>query len=86
MNETYVECLVKKETPIYMKLLKILTIMLAACFVILGFITLIAMIIGVLLCVAAYFVYLNCDLEYEYLYVDKELSVDKIMAKMNLVL
>ena len=81
MNETYVECLVKKETPIYMKLLKILTIMLAACFVILGFITLIAMIICVLLCVAAYFVYLNCDLEYEYLYVDKELSVDKIMAK-----
>ena len=81
MNETYVECLVKKETPIYMKLLKILTIMLAACFVMLGFITLIAMIIGVLLCVAAYFVYLNCDLEYEYLYVDKELSVDKIMAK-----
>ena len=81
MNETYVECLVKKETPIYMKLLKTLTIMLAACFVMLGFITLIAMIIGVLLCVAAYFVYLNCDLEYEYLYVDKELSVDKIMAK-----
>ena len=31
--------------------------------------------------VAAYFIYMNADLEYEYLYVDKELSVDKIMAK-----
>ncbi len=25
--------------------------------------------------------YLNSDLEYEYLYVDKELTVDKVMAK-----
>ena len=31
--------------------------------------------------VAAYFVYLNSDVEYEYLYVDKELTVDKVMAK-----
>lgn len=81
MNETYVECLVKRETPAYMKLLKILVIMLAVCFIILGLFTVVAMIIGVLLCIGAYFVYLNCDLEYEYLYVDKELSVDKIMAR-----
>ena len=81
MNETYVEWLVKRKTPAYMKLLKILSIMLAVCFVLLGFITIVAMIIGVLLCVGAYFIYLNSDLEYEYLYVDKELTIDKIMAK-----
>ena len=40
-----------------------------------------AMIIGILLGVAAYFVNLNADLEYEYLYVDKELAVDKVLAK-----
>lgn len=61
--------------------LKILTIMLTVCFVLLGFFLLPAMIIAVLLGVAAYFVYLNSDVEYEYLYVDKELTVDKVMAK-----
>ena len=81
MNETYVEWLVKRNTPAYMTLLKILTIMLTVCFVLLGFFLLPAMIIAVLLGVAAYFVYLNSDVEYEYLYVDKELTVDKVMAK-----
>ena len=81
MNETYVEIMVKKKTPVYMSLLKILTIMLAVCFVLLGMWYLPAFIIGVVMGVAAYFIYMNADLEYEYLYVDKELSVDKIMAK-----
>ena len=81
MNETYVEWLVKRKTPAYMTLLKILTIMLTVCFVLLGFFLLPAMIIAVLLGVSAYFIYLNSDVEYEYLYVDKELTVDKVMAK-----
>ena len=81
MNETYVEWLVKRKTPAYMTLLKILTIMLTVCFVLLGFFLLPAMIIAVLLGVAAYFIYLNSDVEYEYLYVDKELTVEKVMAK-----
>ncbi len=81
MNETYVEWLVKRKTPAYMTLLKILSIMLAVCFVLLGLILVPAMIIGVILCVVAYFVYQNADVEYEYLYVDKELTVDKVLAK-----
>ncbi len=81
MNETYVEWLVKRKTPAYMLLLKFLTIILAACFILLGFLFMPAMIIGILLGVAAYFVNLNADLEYEYLYVDKELAVDKVLAK-----
>lgn len=81
MNETYVEWMVKKKTPAYMKMLKILCIMLAVCFILLGMLYTVAMIIGLVLAVAAYIVSINCDLEYEYLYVDKELSVDKIMAK-----
>ncbi len=81
MNETYVECLVKRKTPIYMVFLKILSMVLAACFVLVGFVFLPALIIGVLIGVGAYFLYLNADLEYEYLYVDKEISVDKVMAK-----
>lgn len=81
MNETYVEWLIKKKTPAYMTLLRILTIMLAVCFVLLGFILWPALIIGVVIGVAAYFIYMNSDLEYEYLYVDKELTIDKVMAK-----
>ena len=42
-------------------------------------------VISVILTVAsalgAYFIKLNSEIEYEYLYLDKELSVDKIMAK-----
>ncbi|MBO5056138.1 MAG: hypothetical protein J6C64_07285 [Lachnospiraceae bacterium] len=81
MNETYVEWLVKKKTPAYLAFLKILTIMLAVCFIVVGFVFLPALLIGVIMAVAAYFVYLNSDLEYEYLYVDKELTIDKVMAK-----
>lgn len=81
MNETYVEWLVKKKTPPYMAFLKILTIMLAVCFILFGFIFFPAMLVGIVFGVIAYFVYLNADLEYEYLYVDKELTVDKVMAK-----
>lgn len=83
MNETYVELLVKKKTPAMMAFLKVLTIMLAVCFLLVGFGLMIlpALLIGVVMAIAAYFIYLNSDLEYEYLYVDKELSVDKIMAK-----
>ncbi len=81
MNETYVELLVKKKTPIYMAFLKILTMMLAVCFVLVGTVLWPALIIGVVMGIAAYFIYLNADVEYEYLYLDKELTVDKIMAK-----
>ena len=81
MNETYVECLVKKKTPTYMKFLKILTIMLAVCFILIGFVFLIGLLLGIISAVIAYFVYQNADLEYEYLYVDKELTIDKVMAK-----
>ncbi len=81
MNETYVEVLVKRKAPIYMSFLKILTIMMTVCFVLLGAVIGPAIIIGVVMGIAAYFIYLNADVEYEYLYVDRELSIDKIMAK-----
>lgn len=81
MNETYVEWLVKRKTPPYLVFLKIVSIMLAACFILLGLLLWPALLIGVLLGLAAYFIYMRSELEYEYLYVDKELTVDKVMAK-----
>lgn len=81
MNETYVEWLVKRKTPAYMKLLRILFIMLTVCFVLIGLILIPALLIGIALGVVSYFIYMNSELEYEYLYVDRELTVDKVMAK-----
>lgn len=81
MNETYVEWLVKRKTPAYMAFLKILFTVLAVFFVLIGLLLLPALLIGAICGVAAYFITLNADLEYEYLYVDKELTVDKVMAK-----
>lgn len=83
MNESYVELLVKRETPLKDKILYGFVIACAAAFAILFFLTSnIIMLLGVILFgVAAYFAYMNVNLEYEYLYVDKELTVDKIMAK-----
>ncbi len=82
MNETYVECLVKKKSNPMMKFLKLLTIMLAICFVLLGMsIFWPALVLGVPLAIVAYFITMNSDIEYEYLYVDKELVVDKVMNK-----
>lgn len=81
MNETYVEWMVKRKAPAYMVLLKFVFVILTVCFVLLGMVLIPAMLIGIAFGVGAYFINLHANLEYEYLYVDKELTVDKVMAK-----
>lgn len=81
MNETYVEWLVKRKTPAYLIFLKILFIMMTVCFFLAGLIFAPALLIALLMGIAAYFITMNANLEYEYLYVDKELTVDKVMNK-----
>jgi len=81
MSETYVECLVKAKPSMLGKFLKILLIMLTVVFALAMVIIPLAIILAVLTGVGAYFVNLYTDLEYEYLYLDKELVVDKVMAK-----
>ena len=82
MSDMYVECLVKTKQKAVGKFFKTLLIMLAAVF---GFFTLLGVVlafVAAVLCgVGAYFVNLYTDLEYEYLYVDKELTIDKVLAK-----
>ena len=55
--------------------------MMTVCFFLAGLIFAPALLIALLMGVAAYFITMNANLEYEYLYVDKELSVDKVMNK-----
>lgn len=82
MSDTYVECLVKAKSSTIGKFCKIVLIMLTVVFGLLAIAgVIVAMIAAVVTGVAAFFVNLNTDLEYEYLYLDKELVVDKVMAK-----
>lgn len=81
VSETYVECLVARKPSFVIRVLKAVLIMLTAFFVLVG----VAFIPGFLLAIAtgvgAYFSHMNADVEYEYLYLDKEISIDKVMAK-----
>lgn len=83
MNETYVECLVKRETHVVLRFLKYLLYALTVIIGLFSLLTnfLLGFIAAIALGVGAYFLNLNTDIEYEYLYVDKEISVDRIMAK-----
>lgn len=82
MSDAYVECLVKAKPSPVGKFFKILLIVVAVvCFFGLMIGIPLAFIPMLLAGVGAYFVNLYTDLEYEYLYLDKELTVDKVMAK-----
>ena len=76
MNESYVECLVAKKPSSGMKALKVFLIVLAVIFFLLSMLNAL-MWPGI----GAYFTSLNASVEFEYLYVDKEISVDKILNK-----
>jgi hypothetical protein len=85
MSETYVECLVKGKPSTAAKIFKvvliiILVILILAMFTFLGSIGLfLAIVVGA----GLYFVNLYTDIEYEYLYLDKEISVDRVLGKSN---
>ena len=84
MSEVYVECLVQAKNSGFLKFLQVFLVILA---VVLAFFGISffwpALLAAVGAGVGAYFCYLNSDIEYEYLYLDRELSVDKVMAKSN---
>ncbi|MBO4900154.1 MAG: hypothetical protein J5509_07670 [Lachnospiraceae bacterium] len=81
-SETYVECLVSRKPSPLMKFLKILLIMLAVAFVFLGLLGyFVAMLLGIVFGVGAYFVSQQVLIEYEYLYLDREITIDKIMGQ-----
>ncbi|MFI3201985.1 MAG: DUF6106 family protein [Eubacteriales bacterium] len=79
MSDMYKEFMVKREKSTIATIGKVVLIVIAT----LGFLSanLIGYILAAVLGVGAYLLHLNGDLEYEYLYLDRELTVDKIMAK-----
>lgn len=83
MSESYVEVMVKKEGTLLGKLLNLVVTFLIIFSVVLFILSLnpIVLIGTILFGVAMYFVRMKTNLEFEYLYVDKELTIDKIMNK-----
>lgn len=84
MSESYVECLIARKPSFVMHFLKLFLIMLTVGLVLVGFIFMPGipgLLLAAVAAVGAYFAYMNADIEYEYLYVGKEISVDKVMAK-----
>lgn len=83
MNESYKELLVKKQSGVKEKAIRVACLVPTICIGILTLLTgnMVFFLITVILGVAVYFVFQQTDIEYEYLYLDKEISIDKIMAK-----
>ena len=82
MNEVYYEILVAKKKVPFMKTVQIMFAVMAGFFV---FAMMIGMWWGLILAVAfgvaSYFLKMFVDIEFEYLYIDKELQIDRILAK-----
>jgi len=86
LNDTYIEILVKKQPKSWYSFVKGLFLFSSIWVLgVLGLlqINLIFIVLGILLFVATYFIFQELDLEYEYLYVNGELTVDKIMGKSS---
>ena len=82
-DNSYVECLVESKASPLVKFLSMLSLVLAVIFFLSSLFLL--GIVGLILCVAAgvayYFLALNANIEFEYQYCDREITVDKILNK-----
>lgn len=82
MSEVYVECLVQAKSSMLLKFFQVLLIILAVILTFVGINFFLPALLGAVVAgVGAYFCYINSDIEYEYMYLDRELTVDKVMAK-----
>ena len=84
MNDSYAECLVRRKIPMYSNVVNIIMGAVTAVCVLLALST---NVIGMILLFVSggitYLLYRNSRVEYEYLYVDKILSVDKILGRVK---
>ena len=82
MNEAYYEILVARKKSPVLKIAQLVAAFLAVFFVLAMFTGLIwGIVLGAVLGVVSYFLGVHNAVEYEYLYIDKELQIDRILAK-----
>lgn len=84
MNEAYYEIMVTKKKSAGLKIAQLVAIILTVFFLLIMFLGVgIGIVLAVVCGVAAYVLSFFSNVEYEYLYVDKELQIDRILAKSN---
>ncbi|MBT9777571.1 hypothetical protein GPL15_13780 [Clostridium sp. MCC353] len=81
MNEAYSEWLVKRKPPVYAIAVKAVMIVLCIFSVFLALTTVLGVIALLVVGGISYFVFQNLNLEFEYLFVNGQLSIDKIMGR-----
>ncbi len=81
MNDSYVEWMIARKTKPTDILIKGVAIGLTAVLFLLGLVIFPLFVVAIVAAVLCYFFLPNLSIEYEYLYVSKELQVDKIMSK-----
>lgn len=82
MNESYAEYLIKRKTPFYALILTGVLAAVTAVFIFLALTTgVLAVILMFVSGFATYLSYRNTHVEFEYLYVEKQLSVDRILGR-----
>lgn len=82
MNEAYFEIMIKKQCKPQMKIFTLAARILGCCFLFLGLLgILLAFLPGIFCLILSYFLNLYQTVEFEYLYVDKELQIDRILGR-----
>ena len=81
MSDVYVECLVKAKPSKVKKVAQVFLIVLTVLFGLLMIPFPVLLIVAVITGVGAYLVGMYNQVEYEYLYLDREFSVDRILAQ-----
>ena len=83
MNDLYVECLVERKTSAIITLAKFVCFLLGIALLLLNLMTgeLLLLVGAIVLIVCGYLCMMEADVEYEYLYVDREITIDKVIAK-----
>ncbi|MCQ2520133.1 MAG: hypothetical protein MJ107_06345 [Lachnospiraceae bacterium] len=85
MSDAYVECMVARKPSAILNFLKVLLIIITVIFALIGFGTTLRLMLfpAILTGVGAYFLSIYSDVEFEYLYLDKEITVDKVYNKQK---
>lgn len=85
MGDTYIEQMVKRITPLYLVAAKWVLIVLEVAVVLVGILLVnpIILIAAIALGFGVYYLVRRWDLEYEYIYQNGELVIDKIMSKAS---
>ncbi len=83
MNDVYVEWLVAKKRNLFGKVSRVVCLLASILLWVgaLGYVNTIVLIFAVLVSIVTYFLFCFTDLEYEYVYINGELMVDRILKK-----